>query len=100
MNSVRDENAGDSDTEEGENLEASICCLIEENKRCNRAAGLASFSKRIQTKIQRKLKLSLDLTARSQFICDFHKIRIQTARNSKRQRPRTHDDSDSESDSK
>ena len=98
MNSVRDENIGDS-SEEGENLEASICCLIEEDQRCRRPAGLASFSKRIQTKIQRKLKLSLDISARTQFICDHHKVRIQAARTSKRQRPR-HDDSDSESDSK
>lgn len=56
LNSKMTEN--DSSADENEN--ASSCCLIEENQRCRRPAGLASFSKRIQTKIQRKLKLSLD----------------------------------------
>lgn len=37
------------------------CCLIEDGERCGRAAGNASFSKRIQKSIsQRKLKLDID----------------------------------------
>lgn len=57
MSKMTDEN---SSADENENAASQICCLIEENSRCRRPAGLASFSKRIQTKIQRKLKLSLD----------------------------------------
>lgn len=37
-----------------------ICCLIEDGNKCRRPAGNASFSKRIQKTVQRKLKLSLD----------------------------------------
>lgn len=60
-------------------------------------AGNASFSKRIQKGIsQRKMKLSLDSFARSQFICDYHKAKIQSARSMKRhQRATTSRDSDS-----
>lgn len=73
-----------------------ICCLIEDGNKCRRPAGNASFSKRIQKTVQRKLKLSLDTYARTQFICDAHKSKIQNAR-SKRQRTRHSDDSDSDS---
>lgn len=38
-----------------------ICCLVDEGERCTRAAGNASYSKRIQkTVTQRRLKLNLD----------------------------------------
>lgn len=38
-----------------------LCCLREEGERCGRAAGNASFSKRIQKSIsQKKLKLDID----------------------------------------
>lgn len=104
-------NADTSDEEmSGQN---EICCLIEDGNKCRRPAGNASFSKRIQKTVQRKLKLSLDtyvsqrwhslafkifmtfnLQARTQFICDFHKSKIQSAR-SKRQRSLRPGDSDS-----
>lgn len=38
-----------------------ICCLVDDGERCNRPAGNASFSKRIQKSIsQKKLKLETD----------------------------------------
>lgn len=38
-----------------------ICCLVDEEERCLRPAGNASYSKRIQkTVTQRRLKLHLD----------------------------------------
>lgn len=38
-----------------------ICCLFDNNDRCGRPAGNASYSKRIQkTVIQRRLQLSID----------------------------------------
>lgn len=38
-----------------------LCCLREEGERCGRAAGNASFSKRIQKSIsQKKVKIELD----------------------------------------
>ena len=37
------------------------CCLVENGRRCQRLAGNASYSKRIQkTVAQRKLKLHMD----------------------------------------
>ena len=38
-----------------------LCCLREDGERCGRAAGNASFSKRIQKSIsQKKVKIELD----------------------------------------
>jgi histone deacetylase complex subunit SAP30 len=38
-----------------------ICCLIDNSERCNKLAGNASYSKRIQkTVTQRRLNLSID----------------------------------------
>lgn len=38
-----------------------ICCLVDDNERCKRPAGNASYSKRIQkTVTQRRLKLHID----------------------------------------
>lgn len=70
-----------------------ICCLFDDNYRCTRPAGNASYSKRIQkTVTQRKLRLNLDQSARHLYICDHHKAVIQTAR-SKRRRKDSEDDS-------
>lgn len=69
------------------------CCLIDEGERCRNAAGNASYSKRIQkTVAQRRLKLNIDPTAHHIYICDYHKTRIQSARN-KRRRKDSEDDS-------
>lgn len=58
------------------------CCLTEEGvKRCTRIAGNASYSKRIQKIVQqKKMRLSIDHSARHVYICDFHKNQIQSTR--------------------
>ncbi|KAM8808193.1 histone deacetylase complex subunit SAP30 [Eudromia elegans] len=72
-----------------------LCCLREEGERCGRAAGNASFSKRIQKSIsQKKVKIELDKSARHLYICDFHKNLIQSVRN-RRKRKGSDDDGDS-----
>jgi histone deacetylase complex subunit SAP30 len=88
------------DSSEDEKMENEICCLIDDGIKCKNAAGNASFSKRIQKGIsQRKMKLMLDLRTRSQFICDYHKSKIQSARSLKRhQRTTISRDSDSGTD--
>lgn len=88
------------------------CCLLDNSDRCGRPAGNASYSKRIQkTVIQRRLQLSIDnsvslqpkqhcnaqctvivLQARHIYICDYHKMIIQSAR-TKRKRKDSEDDS-------
>ncbi|KAG5666573.1 hypothetical protein PVAND_014591 [Polypedilum vanderplanki] len=92
---------GIDSSDENEKMENEVCCLIDDGTKCTRVAGNASFSKRIQKGIsQRKMKLSLDSYARSQFICDYHKSKIQSARSIKRhQRTTISRDSDSGSDS-
>lgn len=63
-----------------------ICCLVDDNRRCFRPAGNASYSKRIQKTVQqRKLKLNIDHSVRHIYICDYHKNMIQNVR-SKRKR--------------
>ncbi|XP_015791066.1 histone deacetylase complex subunit SAP30 homolog [Tetranychus urticae] len=58
-----------------------LCCLTEDGSRCNRVAGNASYSKRIQKTVQqKKLRLSIDNTARHVYICDHHKNMIQSVR--------------------
>ncbi|XP_023014212.1 SIN3-associated polypeptide 30 [Leptinotarsa decemlineata] len=70
-----------------------ICCLIENGDRCSKPAGNASYSKRIQkTVTQRRLNLGIDNNARHNYICDYHKMIIQCARN-KRRRKDSEDDS-------
>lgn len=113
------ETNGISSDEVENEAQNEICCLIEDGAKCRRPAGNASFSKRIQKTVQRKLKLSIDsfvsyalfcrffffgnnekfLQAKrdSQFICDFHKSKIQSAR-SKRQRSMRHSDDSGDSD--
>ncbi|CAH0561454.1 unnamed protein product [Brassicogethes aeneus] len=69
------------------------CCLIDNGERCSKAAGNASYSKRIQkTVTQRRLNLNIDNSARHIYICDFHKMIIQCAR-TKRRRKDSEDDS-------
>lgn len=63
-----------------------FCCLLESGRRCNRPAGNASYSKRIQkTVCQRKLKLHLDQNSRHIYICEYHKSMIQTVRVKRRE---------------
>ncbi|XP_044749163.1 histone deacetylase complex subunit SAP30 homolog [Coccinella septempunctata] len=70
-----------------------ICCLIDNGQRCIEIAGNASYSKRIQkTVTQRRLNLALDNSARHIYICDNHKMIIQSAR-TKRKRKDSEDDS-------
>ncbi len=80
----------------------SICCLIEDNNRCQRVAGNASYSKRIEKQVtQRKLRLVVDQRSTHSYICEHHKQMIQSIRTSaKRKRKDSEDDSnDVESDS-
>ncbi|KAE8629897.1 hypothetical protein XENTR_v10000632 [Xenopus tropicalis] len=73
-----------------------VCCLREEGERCNRPAGNASFSKRIQKSIsQKKVKIDLDKTARHLYICDFHKNLIQSVRNRRKRKGSDDDGGDS-----
>jgi len=69
------------------------CCLIDTDTRCQKTASNASYSKRIQkTVTQRRLPLKLDLSAKHIYICEHHKMMIQTAR-TKRRRKDSEDDS-------
>jgi histone deacetylase complex subunit SAP30 len=81
----------------------SICCLIEDNHRCQRVAGNASYSKRIEKQVtQRKLRLVVDQRSNHSYICEHHKQMIQSIRTSaKRKRKDSEDDNsnDVESDS-
>ncbi|XP_066257315.1 histone deacetylase complex subunit SAP30 homolog [Euwallacea similis] len=76
-----------------------VCCLIDNAERCTKAAGNASYSKRIQkTVTQRRLNLSLDNTARHIYICDFHKMIIQCARTKRRRRDSEDDSNETDTD--
>ncbi|XP_064367047.1 histone deacetylase complex subunit SAP30 isoform X2 [Dromaius novaehollandiae] len=56
-----------------------LCCLREEGERCGRAAGNASFSKRIQKSIsQKKVKIELDKSV------DLYQLQVNTLRRYKR----------------
>uniref|UniRef100_F6U0T3 Sin3A associated protein 30 n=1 Tax=Ornithorhynchus anatinus TaxID=9258 RepID=F6U0T3_ORNAN len=67
-----------------------------DGERCGRAAGNASFSKRIQKSIsQKKVKIDLDKTARHLYICDFHKNLIQSVRNRRKRKGSDDDGGDS-----
>ncbi|GIY84729.1 histone deacetylase complex subunit SAP30 homolog [Caerostris extrusa] len=69
-----------------------VCCLLDEDVRCKQPAGNASYNKRIQkTVAQKKLKLSIDGSARHTYICEYHKGVIQSIRN-KRKRKESEDD--------
>lgn len=89
-----------------------FCCLIDEGDRCNKLAGNASYSKRIQKIVaQRRLRLHIDDNVRRRlispgnsflikfnpqarhiYICEYHKTMIQCAR-TKRRRKDSEDDS-------
>ena len=71
-----DMNGYRSEQEEQSSTVGQICCLVEDNERCKRSAGNASYSKRIQKTVsQRKLKLSLDVNVSEIFsIESFHKL--------------------------
>ncbi|XP_044007326.1 histone deacetylase complex subunit SAP30 homolog isoform X2 [Aphidius gifuensis] len=72
-----------------------VCCLVDDGERCLRAAGNASYSKRIQkTVTQRRLKLNIDQAARHIYICDHHKQVIQNARSKQQQQRRRKDSED------
>jgi len=59
----------------------NTCCLLDEARRCQRMAGNASYSKRVQkTVYYKRLKLDVDTTAHHTYICDHHKNVIQNAR--------------------
>ncbi|EDL87168.1 rCG59146, isoform CRA_a [Rattus norvegicus] len=56
-----------------------LCCLREDGERCGRAAGNASFSKRIQKSIsQKKVKIELDKSV------DLYQLQVNTLRRYKR----------------
>jgi len=64
-----------------------ICCLVDTGKSCTRPASNASYSKKIQgTVAQRKLKLDVNPKSSHMYICDHHKIMIQSVRSAKRKR--------------
>ncbi|XP_041622328.1 histone deacetylase complex subunit SAP30 isoform X2 [Vulpes lagopus] len=65
-----------------------LCCLREDGERCGRAAGNASFSKRIQKSISQK-------KARHLYICDYHKNLIQSVRNRRKRKGSDDDGGDS-----
>ena len=71
-----DMNGYRSEQEEQSSTVGQICCLVEDNERCKRSAGNASYSKRIQKTVsQRKLKLSLDVNVCEIFAIEsFHKL--------------------------
>lgn len=60
-----------------------ICCLLDNNVRCDRVAGNASFSLRIQKIVaSKKLSFTLDQNARHTYICEHHKGIITVAKKS------------------
>lgn len=60
-----------------------ICCLLDNGVRCDRVAGNASFSARIQKMIAtKKVNLTLDPTVRHAYICDQHKSILTVAKKS------------------
>lgn len=57
------------------------CCLLDNGIRCERAAGNASFSARIQKIVgTKKLNFALDPTVRHAYICEHHKAIITVAK--------------------
>jgi len=60
-----------------------ICCLLDNGVRCDRAAGNASFSARIQKIVgTKKMNFALDPTVRHAYICEHHKAIITVAKKS------------------
>lgn len=59
-----------------------ICCLLDNGIRCERVAGNASFSRRIQKIVgTKKMNFSLDPNVRHAYICEHHKGLICVAKN-------------------
>jgi len=60
-----------------------ICCLLDDGVRCDRVAGNASFSARIQKIVaSKKMNFALDPNVRHAYICDHHKAVITVAKKS------------------
>lgn len=63
--------------------EKFICCLLDHGVRCDRVAGNASFSARIQKIVaSKKMNFALDPIVRHTYICDYHKGVITVAKKS------------------
>ncbi|OQV16454.1 hypothetical protein BV898_09444 [Hypsibius exemplaris] len=57
------------------------CCLTDRDVRCQRAAGTAGFTHRIQERVKKShAKLVEDVNAGHHYICDYHKTYIQKLR--------------------
>ena len=57
--------SGEEDSRDSKASHDQLCCLIDDNERCSRVAGNASYSKRIQKTVQqRKLRLHMDSSVR------------------------------------
>ncbi|CAG2160181.1 unnamed protein product [Oppiella nova] len=75
------------------NSNQTICCLVEDQQRCHRIAGNASYSKRIEKQVtQRKLRLTLDQRSNHSYICEHHKQMIQSMRTSNKRKRKDSDD--------
>lgn len=58
-----------------------ICCLLENGIRCDRVAGNASFSAKIQKIVATKcMNIALDRSVRHTYICEHHKAIITVAK--------------------
>lgn len=61
----------------------NTCCLFDNGTRCDRVAGNASFSARIQKIVgTKKMNFALDQSAKHSYICDHHKAIITVAKKS------------------
>ena len=78
-------------------IASQFCCLLDDEKRCQRVAGNACCSKPIQRKMQmiKKPKLTLDESARHIYICDYHKNIIQSMRSMNKRKKKDDDDDNS-----
>lgn len=60
-----------------------VCCLLDDGARCERAAGNASFSARIQKIVgTKKMNYAIDRSAGHTYICEHHKAIITVAKKS------------------
>ena len=63
------------------------CCLVEAGNVCLRPSSNASYSKKIQSTVAgRKLKLEVNSKSGHMYICDQHKLSIQTLRAKRKRR--------------
>lgn len=64
-----------------------ICCLMDDDVKCTKVTGNASYNKRIETMVQtRRLKLSISQRVQHTYICDHHKNMIQNVRSKRKRR--------------